>query len=367
MTEPRPGPTLASAVAAPRQAGQVIEPEHRQREGQRDEANHEQEEEAHDGGGDAFRNGFAVVMRREDPVGLQQVQDLDTRRGVGHLESEDLDPARRRAGAAADEHQKQEQSDTERTPDVVIARRIAGSGHDRQAVEGAVAQRVVRVPPLGEPQPAGHRHDRRDGDPEKPLNLAVGHERPPAAAHGAQVEHEGQRTQHHEDHGNRLDRRVVEMTDRSVRCRIAPRRDGRHGVAERLEDRHARGPVAQAVDHGQDQIDDADGARDLCRAGQNLFRLVRRFSAEDLHAADLQHGQHRDRHDDDSDPAQPLEQRAPQKNSGRRVVEPDDDRRSRCRQARHGLEERIGVAHAEVGEIEGQGADGGNHRPAQRR
>jgi hypothetical protein len=86
-------------------------------------------------------------------------------------------------------------------------------------------------------------------------------------------------------------------------------------------------------------------------AAMNLVGLEG-LHPEKLHAADPQDGQHRHRHDDDADAAQPLQDRAPQKDPWRRIVQSDDDRGSGGGDAGDGLEKAIDEAELQLGETE---------------
>ena len=99
----------------------------------------------------------------------------------------------------------------------------------------------------------------------------------------------------------------------------------------------------QAQGAGQDQkdIDEQQPAHRLAQAGQELGGSVRGFGAEQLHPADLEERQDDDRHGDDADAAQPLQQGTPQQDAGRGPVEADDDRGAGGREAGDALEDRI--------------------------
>ncbi len=138
-------------------------------------------------------------------------------------------------------------------------------------------------------------------------------------------------------------------------------------MADRFEGAHPRGPVGERRHRGERRVDHGDHGRDLGDARQHLLGQIGGLGAEQLHAADAQHRQHGDRHDDDADAAQPLQKRAPQQDARRRAVEADDHRRARRGQARHRLEERVGVAEVEHRQGERQRGEGGRDDPRERR
>ena len=77
-----------------------------------------------------------------------------------HLEAEDLDPARCRARAAADEGQQEDQDKRERAPEIPVCGRIAGRRQHRSDGEGGVPERITGRSPLRHHQPD------RDGESE---------------------------------------------------------------------------------------------------------------------------------------------------------------------------------------------------------
>ncbi len=91
------------------------------------------------------------------------------------------------------------------------------------------------------------------------------------------------------------------------------------------------------------------------------------FIKEELHAADAERRQDRDRGRDDAYAAHPLQQRAPEQNARRSVVETGDDGATRRGNPRHGFEEGVGRAAADnpvIGEKEWQRTDCGDREPA---
>ena len=110
-----------------------------------------------------------------------------------------------------------------------------------------------------------------------------------------------------------------------------------------IEKTHSRQPIGQQTRTGDEKIQPRDRACDLCRARQNLFRCVGAFQTEQLHAADIEHGQNRDGHDDNADAAKPLQQGAPKQNAGRSLIQLGNYGGTGCCQAGHGLEKRIRI------------------------
>ena len=115
----------------------------------------------------------------------------------------------------------------------------------------------------------------------------------------------------------------------------------------------------------QADIDAADPGSELRRPRQHLFRRLESLGPEQLHAADPQHRQEGQREDDDADAAEPLQDRPPQQNAGRCIVQADDDGGPGRRNARHRFEERVGIGQFQFGEGERQGRKGGDDQPAQ--
>ena len=143
----------------------------------------------------------------------------------------------------------------------------------------------------------------------------------------------------------------------------------RQRVRHRLEGGHPGKPVEEGAEQGQADIVTPIAAAIWRARGMTFSERSEDLGPEQLHAADAQGRQDGDRDGDDADAAQPLQQRAPQQQAGRRRVEADDDRGAGRGQARHALEEGVGEAvreRAVAGEGKRHRAEQGHHRPAQR-
>ncbi len=80
------------------------------------------------------------------------------------------------------------------------------------------------------------------------------------------------------------------------------------------------------------------GVRRSSLTGPGVSALVQ------LHAADAQQRQHRDRQHDDAEAAEPVQRGTPEVERGRQCVEPGEHRRAGGGESRHGLEVRAGEA-----------------------
>ncbi len=126
---------------------------------------------------------------------------------------------------------------------------------------------------------------------------------------GDEVQRKIDRRQKHEHHRDHVDQRAVEITHAGVVGREAADRDGRKGVADRIEHAHAGQPVGQAAGNGQAQIDVPQRLGRLGDARRQLAVLHRagRLGPVQLHATDAEHRQYRDRQHDDAHAAEPLQ------------------------------------------------------------
>ncbi|MNM92422.1 hypothetical protein D3C81_1047550 [compost metagenome] len=137
-------------------------------------------------------------------------------------------------------------------------------------------------------------------------------------------------------------------------------------MVERVEQAHA-GPVeGQGAEQGDADVHPDDVLGDHVRARHDLFRAIRRLGLEQAHATNAQHRQDRHRHADEADAAQPVQQRAPDEDARRHVVQPAEHGGAGGGDARHALEEGVGVADV-LGEDEGQGGEDAYQQPARHR
>ena len=93
--------------------------------------------------------------------------------------------------------------------------------------------------------------------------------------------------------------------------------------------------------------------------GMQFFRS----RPEELHAPDPHHRKEQHRHDDDPQPAGPLQHRPPQVGAQGQAVEIGERRRAGGRHARHRLEQRIDEACMRLAHDERQRTDDGQHQP----
>ena len=80
----------------------------------------------------------------------------------------------------------------------------------------------------------------------------------------------------------------------------------------RVKDVHPQGQIGQRTGEGQPDINDRDLAGDLPGPREDFTKGIKGFRLEDLHTTDAQFGQEHHRHNNDTDAAQPLQDRAPQ-------------------------------------------------------
>ena len=132
-------------------------------------------------------------------------------------------------------------------------------------------------------------------------------------------------------------------------------------MVDGIEPAHARHAIEKRADHRQPDIGKADIGRDIADLRQELAGPVRAFEIEQLHAADAQLRQDRDRGDDDTHAADPVQDRPPEQQAARHVFEPGENRRASGRHAGDAFKEgvRDGVARHQ----ERQRTDGVDHDP----
>ena len=113
-------------------------------------------------------------------------------------------------------------------------------------------------------------------------------------------------------------------------------------MIDRIEPVHAGEAIEQRADHRQADIGKADIGRDVGDFRQELAGAVRAFEIEQLHAADAQLGQDRDSRHDDADPADPVQDGAPQEEAARQVLKAGKNGRAGRRHAGDAFEDRVG-------------------------
>ena len=119
--------------------------------------------------------------------------------------------------------------------------------------------------------------------------------------------------------------------------------NGRKGVTDRIKGGHAGQPVGNRTECGQAQIN-----AEQCLGGTGdpggqfpVFGRTGAFRPIQLHTADAEHGQDRNRQHDNADAAQPLQLLSVQQQGARQLVESRDDGGTGGGQSRHGLKKRL--------------------------
>ena len=140
-------------------------------------------------------------------------------------------------------------------------------------------------------------------------------------------------------------------------------------MADGVEPVHACEPVADGAADGQSQVDIPQGLGGLGNARRELvvFHRSRRFRAVELHAADTEHGQYRNRQHDNAHAAQPLQLLTVELDGARQPVDACQHRGAGGGQARGRFEHRIGKIHVRLlCEQEGQSANQRQDHPEKR-
>ena len=161
---------------------------------------------------------------------------------------------------------------------------------------------------------------------------------------------------------------LAKIADAGVVRRIAARGHGGERVADRVEQRHPRGPVGQHTGRREQQVDEPQGLGGAGDARRELRVLHRPWSLglEELHAADAEQRQQRDGEHHDADAAEPLDLLAVVEDRRRQVVQPDEHRGAGGRESGHRFEDGFGHRHAgQVCEEERHGAGQPDDGPEQ--
>ena len=142
-------------------------------------------------------------------------------------------------------------------------------------------------------------------------------------------------------------------------------RHRRHGVVQRVEAAHAERGIDDGADEGNGHVDGKEGARIACDAGEGLVGCVGRFELEEGHAAHAQIRHDEEAEREDPDTAEPVQQRPPHQDSGRRMIETGDDGGARRADRRDRFEEGLREGKIEGRQPERDRADDRGAQPEQ--
>ncbi|MNE21763.1 hypothetical protein D3C80_1149380 [compost metagenome] len=252
---------------------------------------------------------------------MHQLAHLLLEQGEGHLHPEDLEAARGGAGAGTERQQDHEDDTGEGPPGAEVAEAIARGGEHGDDVETADAQGIHEAVNIPYPEIEGNDDRHPDDEPEEALHLCIPQQAVVTARQRLHIEQEGQAAEEHEEGADPV-RRVGEVGHGLIRSGVSPGAQRRHGVVDRLEQRHAAHPVGEEAEHGEHQIDHHYVVGHRLGAGRALVRPIRALGLEQLHAADVEVGQHGHRHHDEAHAPQPLQDGAPQQYAVGHAVQP---------------------------------------------
>ena len=191
--------------------------------------------------------------------------------------------------------------------------------------------------------PGGRQRDGDGEDHQKSGNLAFLDQGPATMGGGkARPPDQRQSSGDHEHDRDQFDRHRIVETERRIFRGVATGRQSRHRMVDGIERVHPGEPIADGAGGRQPGIGSDRKAKNLIEPGRHLVRDVGGFGTEELHAADAEDGQDEDRHKDNACSAKPLEHRAPQQETMRKVIEADEHRRAGSGETRHSLEECVG-------------------------
>ncbi len=168
----------------------------------------------------------------------------------------------------------------------------------------------------------------------------------------------------HEDDGDELDQRAVEIGETGIMGREAAGGDGGEGMADGVEETHPGEPERQCAGAGQADIEHPQRTCRLRDPGRGFLVLGDPGGLRpiQLHPADAHERQDRDGEDDDAHSPEPLDLLAMIEDGRGEIVQPDDDRGAGGGESRDGLEDGVGEAQVQS-EQEGQCADHSQHGP----
>ena len=155
----------------------------------------------------------------------------------------------------------------------------------------------------------------------------------------------------------------IKRGDRGGAGGISAGGNRRHGMGDGVEIAHPGERQHDRPACCQAGIDKAYAAGKLRRTRHHLVGGVKGFGSEKLHPADRQHRQNGHRHDDDADPAEPLQQRAPDQDAGRCHLDLLKDCRAGRRDAGHGFEHGVRKAQIQFAEHEGERPEDSDRNP----
>ena len=290
---------------------------------------------------------------------------------VDHLEQQhearDLDAARGRARAAADEHEQDDQELGEGGPDIEVIRDEAGRRGDRGDLEGRVAEglcarEVHAVHEVPGDERGGCREHHKVG-----LELAVFPEHPGALFPDGEVETEVAAAEHHEKGHPGFERGVVEMGDARVVGGEAAGGRGGKGVVNGGERIDAAGHEGNPGGQGEDHVDDEKReSRGLDAWQHPVGGRAGGLRIEHVHRSAAHLRQQRDKDHDDTETAEPMRHAAPEQYAARQGLDAVDDRGACARKAGDALKDAL--EHRQVAaDGVGQHAQRGDHDPAQSR
>ena len=295
-------------------------------------------------------------------MGHLGLADLRLDGGKQDLVAEDLDRTGGRSGTAADQADEEEHADQQAAPAHVIDAGKPRAGHDRGDVEQRLAEGLFGMVGEDGGQDEGGADRQPHDDPDEPAHLFVPKEWLRGAVQDLDIAHEGQRREDHVDRGGIFQRPLKGPEGGVVIGETAGRERGER-VHRRVKGIHAHDQIGEHAGDGQADIDDRDLRGDGAGAGEDLAHRLEGFGFEDLHPAHAQFGQKHHGHDDDADPAQPLQDSAPEQKPLGQVIQSDKDGRACRGHARHRLEKGIDEARLGRAQHEGQGAEHRQDQP----
>jgi hypothetical protein len=161
--------------------------------------------------------------------------------------------------------------------------------------------------------------------PEIAFHLIVPPDFQRARLHHLGIEQQRQAAGQHEHDGDPVDGGLFEVGHGRIMGRIAAGGECRHGMVDGVEGGHSGPHVSGGAGGGERDIGERQQTHEFTCPGHEFLAALGAFELEQLHAADAQEGQHEDRHHHHAEAADPLDDRAPQENAGRKRIQTGND------------------------------------------
>ena len=281
-------------------------------------------------------------------------------------DARDLESRRRRADAAAREHEEKQDALGKARPKLVVGGDEA-CRRERRRLKEREAQSVGHVvKPSVEKIRRDEQHRAAD-DAEIRLELGVAPQHLWPFLVNPVVKPEAAARDEHEERHPKLDGGTLEVRGARVVGGEAARADRRHRVIDGVERVHAAEEEGEERRARQDDVDAKEHGGQVLEARQDALRpLGARLGVVHGDRALPGGWQERDEDDDDAEAAEPMREASPEKHALRHGFDVFDDGGARAREARDAFEDAVEVAEIAAQKVR-QHAEEGRQEPADAR